>query len=67
MTGNHQAATLATSTILPNATAKPSGGHGPNKFMSEVQRVHSELSTHIFMSASRDLFELKVQFAAQGQ
>lgn len=54
MTGNRRAApaapgTPATPTHLPNATTTPgqnqSGGHGPNKFMSELRSIHSELDT----------------------
>lgn len=56
MTGNRRAApaapgTPATSTHLPNATAtigqKQAGGHSPNKFMSELRSIHSELKTEI--------------------
>lgn len=52
MTGNRRAApsapgTPATPTHLPNATSTPdqkqSGVHSPNKFMSGMRRIHSEL------------------------
>lgn len=54
MTGNRLVApaalgTTATPTHLPNATTTPgqkkSGGHSPNKFMSELHSIHSELDT----------------------
>lgn len=54
MTGIHRAAsaaqgTPATPSGLPKVTTIPgptqSGGHSPNKFMSELRSIHSELDT----------------------
>lgn len=50
MTGNRRAAPAAsaTPTHLPNATTtaaqRHSEGHSPNKFMSELHSIHSELN-----------------------
>lgn len=56
MTGNRRAApsgrgTPATPTHLPNATTQPDQkepeGQQPNKFMSELHSIHSELDTQL--------------------
>lgn len=58
MTGNRRAAptapgTPATPTHLPNAATTPdqkqSAGHNPDKFMSELRSIHSELDTQIII------------------
>ena len=58
MTGTRRVApselgTPAHSTHLPNATTSPgqkhSAGHSPNKFVSELHSIHSELNTKLLV------------------